>query len=881
VDVRLDEVVIRTLEKEPERRYQQVSEVKSQVESITGTGVPVNAAGTGSVQAGRMTLTPEAKVKYAARNAGVGMMVGGILLIFWAFLGATMEILRVMKYQSPPMTEFTFMVLLTVAGIGGMAIAGGVLFKRIVNYAFVKWSSIILLLTPVLLIFLKGQLREEMLMPCLLTLMFSIPALVHLAKPEIKQAFGVSDEPDAGMSAADLARREVKGPATGLIITAVVNWLSLFVILFFMFFKKNQNLQLPFLPFLVGTILTAGSALILVGALKMKRMEMYGMAKLASILSIVIGPGYIIGLPVGIWSLVTLSSPAVKAGFGIAVPPKDDTPPPTGIGKISLWFAIVGIVLPIILAMLLYVFRNQLKIDDVIPFVACWLLGVVLELVALGCGIAARRTATGKAGIIISVISLVVSVLVYLAVFAVSMAPVETSSSQGPHEERGPVSSFMSEVMSSTKSATIVEAPDPADDPKETHFRNFRYRIFAPTDYRVSLWLEYWSEGKKVTDQTWNRGQSYVPGKGKAIDGFFEFSLAEGKKLSPEAVGKVRWGWKMQLPNGSPSSGEWAPDPFYGGSSSFSSTWGKEKKWDIESGKPYTLLAMVGSKGEGHFTTDKDREKFSSICILLRVRIDPAGDRKDSSEWGGYFNDPDQFFKSAAVQTLSSQASREEHGPVSGFVRELTTSETKATILEAPDPADDPIQKLYRAFRYRIFAPADYRVSLWLEHWSEGKKISDKQWNHGRSYIPQRGKAIDGFFQFMIKDGKKMSPDAEGKVLWLWDGPVNWNSQNSGWATNLFYLASYTSTWGLGPKKWDLIPGKPSTLLAIVGGKGEEAQKGFATFITADPDSAKNCQIGVLLRARIDPVDWTKEKGNSSGNFTDPDQFFKPEAGKK
>ena len=35
MDVRLDEVVLRTLEKEPERRYQQASEVKTDVETIT------------------------------------------------------------------------------------------------------------------------------------------------------------------------------------------------------------------------------------------------------------------------------------------------------------------------------------------------------------------------------------------------------------------------------------------------------------------------------------------------------------------------------------------------------------------------------------------------------------------------------------------------------------------------------------------------------------------------------------------------------------------------------------------------------------------------------------------------------------------------------
>jgi len=40
VDVRLDEVVLRALEKQPERRYQQASEVKTDVETIAGPGGP-------------------------------------------------------------------------------------------------------------------------------------------------------------------------------------------------------------------------------------------------------------------------------------------------------------------------------------------------------------------------------------------------------------------------------------------------------------------------------------------------------------------------------------------------------------------------------------------------------------------------------------------------------------------------------------------------------------------------------------------------------------------------------------------------------------------------------------------------------------------------
>lgn len=43
IDVRLDEVVLRTLEKEPQRRYQRASQIKSDVQSITSTDNPAYA----------------------------------------------------------------------------------------------------------------------------------------------------------------------------------------------------------------------------------------------------------------------------------------------------------------------------------------------------------------------------------------------------------------------------------------------------------------------------------------------------------------------------------------------------------------------------------------------------------------------------------------------------------------------------------------------------------------------------------------------------------------------------------------------------------------------------------------------------------------------
>jgi hypothetical protein len=73
------------------------------------------------------------------------------------------------------------------------------------------------------------------------------------------------------------------------------------------------------------------------------------------------------------------------------------------LGNASLWTAIIGIVVPGCLAVLVAVFYPRHLGNDPGPLYAlCGVLFVILELVALGCGIAARRTATGIAGIVIS-----------------------------------------------------------------------------------------------------------------------------------------------------------------------------------------------------------------------------------------------------------------------------------------------------------------------------------------------------------------------------------------------------------------------------------------------------------------------------------------------
>ncbi|MGH7193702.1 MAG: serine/threonine-protein kinase, partial [Candidatus Saccharimonadales bacterium] len=79
VDVRLDEVVLRSLEHEPDRRYQHASDVKTDVESIANS--PTSAA-TAPVAFTAPTACPD-----KVRAPAIGLMIAGVLNWVWMPLG--------------------------------------------------------------------------------------------------------------------------------------------------------------------------------------------------------------------------------------------------------------------------------------------------------------------------------------------------------------------------------------------------------------------------------------------------------------------------------------------------------------------------------------------------------------------------------------------------------------------------------------------------------------------------------------------------------------------------------------------------------------------------------------------------------------------------
>ncbi len=78
------------------------------------------------------------------------------------------------------------------------------------------------------------------------------------------------------------------------------------------------------------------------------------------------------------------------------------------IGAISLWASISGIVVPIIIALLVRLF---VRADHGTYHMLCVFLFVGCELVAVVTGIIGRRSASGKAGLSISTICIVLTLL--------------------------------------------------------------------------------------------------------------------------------------------------------------------------------------------------------------------------------------------------------------------------------------------------------------------------------------------------------------------------------------------------------------------------------------------------------------------------------------
>jgi predicted Ser/Thr protein kinase len=305
--------------------------------------------------------------------------------------------------------------------------------------------------------------------------------------------------------------------------------------------------------------------------------------------------------------------------------------PANPMGHLALWAAIAGLVLPIVLVLGIGLLADVLKLNLSDGYLMlCGMLGIVLEVVALGGGIVGRRSASGKAALIISIISLVLYALFFMAVL---VSPARSGGGSAV-ETVGEIADAVKVAMSSR--AVITEEPI-GEQPREALYGPFRYRVTGPVNHRATFWVEWWRDG--VLDFQLTYGQWDQLPRGKGFDGSFEYGLTDGAKVSPDSAGKVRWDFAvesrvrnvrtpvsdMKKNDSRTNTGDWVANPFAGVDMTGSS-WGQTHKWSVAPGEVATLLILRGGKSiqSSSISTDEDIAKKHKICMMLKARFDPV-----------------------------------------------------------------------------------------------------------------------------------------------------------------------------------------------------------------------------------------------------------------
>ncbi|MBL9178021.1 MAG: protein kinase [Verrucomicrobiaceae bacterium] len=170
-----------------------------------------------------------------------------------------------------------------------------------------------------------------------------------------------------------------------------------------------------------------------------------------------------------------------------------------------------------------------------------------------------------------------------------------------------------------TSSAPLIVAEK--TETRETDHYLCRYKISAPPDHRVAVWLETTREGKPVVlpglkDQVSFAEQHET---GEAFDGHVEFSLMNGSRISPDSKGRWRWDFKFDSGKGRFTPGGWIDNPFDGKAGVIMDR-GPER-WQPKPGETVSLMVIrAGREFSGSDFTQQP--PGGEVELRLKARID-------------------------------------------------------------------------------------------------------------------------------------------------------------------------------------------------------------------------------------------------------------------
>jgi hypothetical protein len=325
VDVRLDEVVLRSLESTPERRYQHASEVKTEVERISVGSAsdradrevgrrdrPISDQPPAAVEVSPAIASAERSTQ---RLATAMLIVGGLGLAFilfflpaWLFFGGAEGFYRSRAAAASQRgetfhTNFLFLSMLYgfVAIPQALFIIVAALFLRNQRGYWLAIAACVVAALPITLLFPIG-------------LPVALWGLAVLTSSNVRGLF-------AHRAAADTRSpfQRVFWPAILLLAASIID--AVLMITYFgasvETFQRGSNDFSFVLTLAVFT--TFMFVFRLVAAVQLFRLRSLRLCKWASAASLLpLSFGSIIGIPAGIWALIELMRPDVKEAFGRA-----------------------------------------------------------------------------------------------------------------------------------------------------------------------------------------------------------------------------------------------------------------------------------------------------------------------------------------------------------------------------------------------------------------------------------------------------------------------------------------------------------------------------------------------------------------------------------